>query len=55
LQVSFFVAEQEDGKLYAVDVRTPSGEPFVLDTKKALDVRWHAESWRGLKDEQQDR
>lgn len=52
--VSFIVSGQE-GKPCAVDVRTPSGGAFVLESKQKLDLRWHAESWRGLKDEQQDR
>jgi hypothetical protein len=26
-----------------------------MESKDKLDLRWHGESWRGLKDEQQDR
>jgi len=57
-QLVSFVVEVSDGRTRALDVRDPDGLPLVPHDAVLLthlDLRAHTESWRGLKEQQEDR
>ena len=56
-RVSFVLKEEPgNGRLCALDVRDPDGNAIVQEVNQStLDLRSHTETWRGLKDQQEDR